>query len=141
VGEYSRLAPALRVPARVLPGHLVRMEVVVRNQSDRIVVVEVGDSASTFDMVVLRPDGTKVWNRLYRKDQLLILKWSVLTPDQEVRFADVWNQRDNRGNPVSPGTYYVYGVLETKGYEEALATPLQVLTIIDPNPPANPDEF
>jgi hypothetical protein len=35
----------------------------------------------------------------------------------------------------------VYGVLETKGYEEALATPLQVLTIIDPNPPANPDEF
>jgi hypothetical protein len=49
----------------------------------------VGDSASTFDMVVLRPDGTKVWNRLYRKDQLLILKWSVLTPDQEVRFADV----------------------------------------------------
>ena len=53
----------------------------------------------------------------------------TLKPGEELKFTGEWDQVDSRGEPVSPGTYLVRGVLDM-GYPEKLVTEARKLEIL-----------
>jgi hypothetical protein len=67
----------------------------------------------TFDILVSRPDGQVVWQRLHGQLVPQILQVVTLEPGQRLDFTDTWAQRTNEGEPVGPGTFMVQGVLPT----------------------------
>ncbi|HEY0019629.1 MAG TPA: hypothetical protein VGC13_25220 [Longimicrobium sp.] len=107
----------LRVEVHAAPavqGRPVPLELVVRNVGRTPAALGTGDSATTFDLVVTGRDGRVVWNRLHAIEEIpLVLIERIVPPGGTMRFTDRWDLRDNTGRPVPPGTYSVYGLVDT----------------------------
>ena len=54
---------------------------------------------------------------------LTVLDSDTLEPGEELEFIGEWEQVDNRGEPVPPGTYLVRGVLDMEPPEKLVAPP------------------
>ena len=119
----------LEIPERVRPGEPVPMRLVLANRGDAPVEVELGGSPIAFDLVVTAPDGAEVWRRLRGRPVEAILQLRTVEPGGEIDFADRWDQRDDRGRPVEPGSYRVHGVLPVPGSPEGWWTEARTLTI------------
>jgi hypothetical protein len=66
------------------------------------------------DFVVVRPDGSKVWDLLCEAGAIAGAGMTTtLEPGQELIFMDEWKQWDNQGEAVPPGDYLIYGVFDT----------------------------
>ncbi|MBI4497462.1 MAG: hypothetical protein HY689_06155 [Chloroflexi bacterium] len=98
-------------------GQPVPFRLVVKNASEEPVTLEYG-LGSRF--VVTRPDGGTVWDSLCGAGGVpLIAKLRTLAPGeeltdvQEATLAGTWQQWDNRGVSVAPGSYRVFGVFAT----------------------------
>ena len=81
------------------------------------------------DFVVFTPDGEQVWHWKCAKIIQLPLDNQTLQPGEEMEFTGEWEQVDNRGEPVPPGTYQVRGVLDMEP-PEMLVTEAREVVIV-----------
>ena len=100
---------SLEVEDQVSYGETVQMKLKLRNVSDESITFYLG-GGPPHDFVVSTPDGKQVWHWMCAKFTLLALYIRTLEPGEEMEFTGEWEQVDNRGEPVPPGTYVVRGV-------------------------------
>lgn len=84
-----------------------------KNISDRPITL-IFNGHAVHDFIVTKPDGTEVWRWSHRKVFLPLPRVKILNPHEQFEFATEWEQVDNEGRPVPPGTYWVRGVLYTE---------------------------
>ncbi len=80
-----------------------------------------------YDFVVTTPDRRILWVWSHDKAFTLIFGSLTLSPGQKIEFEEEWDQRDNDGNPLPPGDYWVYGVLTTDPAVKTDPQPLRLL--------------
>lgn len=98
------LALLLDVPATVRAGEEVPVAVTVVNRG--AAAVEIG--GLHMDVVVTRTDGTEVWRRSRHEPTAPPARPEVMLRPSEMRGSGwSWNQRDDGGRPVHPGTYRI----------------------------------
>ena len=119
---------SLEVEDQVPYGETVRMKIRLRNFSDDSVSCPLGGRPPQ-DFLVSTPDGDPVWNWKCGGITLSALDGETLEPDEELEFIGEWEQVDNLGVPVPPGTYLLSGFLDLE-HPETLVTSqsLEVLT-------------
>jgi hypothetical protein len=100
----------LDVPQRVPLGHPMLVAGTLTNEGSEPVSVGVGESLA-LDVVVTRPDGAEVWRRS-RHGALPAGAQRTLRPGEVLATGLAWDQRDDEGQRVPPGTYYVRGYLD-----------------------------
>ena len=110
-------------------GETVRMKLTLRNVGDGPVSFLLG-GLPAYDLVVSTPDGELVWHWMCAKITLLSLDPETLEPGEELEFVGKWEQIDNRGEPVPPGTYLVRGVLNLDPPEK-LVTEAHELEVLE----------
>ena len=101
---------SLEVEDQVSYGETVQMKLKLRNVSDDPITFYLGGTPP-HDFVVSTPEGEQVWHWMCAKFTLSIMNIKTLEPGEEVEFTGEWEQVDNRGEPVPPGTYLVRGIL------------------------------
>jgi hypothetical protein len=84
----------------------------------------------SLDVVVTRPDGSEVWRRS-RHEELpsAAVPWTI-RPGEVIGTGTAWDQRDDDGAPVPPGTYHVRGILPAAPRD--LATEARPLVVARP---------
>jgi hypothetical protein len=119
----------LEMPARVRAGQPVPLKTMLRNVGKEPLELSLGgaEDPAVFDFVATRKDGPEVWRRLYGAQLSLNGRFLVLAPGQTVIFGHTWDQRDNKGRWVPPGTYHLRGVIPASG--GAMNTESRVLVI------------
>lgn len=90
-------------------GEPVRFTLTAMNTSGSPVTV-LWASGQRYDFLVRSADGAEVWRWSRDKVFILILQELTLSPGESLTFQEVWDQRDNNGQPVVTGTYVVVGV-------------------------------
>ena len=108
-------------------GDTVSMKLKLRNTSDEPVQFFTG-GRPPHDFVVTTANGEEVWNWQCAKIILLPLDRRTLQPGEELEFTGEWEQVDNRGESVPPGTYLIRGVLKMES-PERLVTPPRKLRV------------
>jgi hypothetical protein len=96
------LALLLDVPGTVRAGEEVPIAITLVNRGAS--PTDVG--AVSPDVVVTREDGTEVWRRS-RHEPSLPGGATTLRPNEMRGSGSSWNQRDDAGRPVGPGTYRI----------------------------------
>ncbi len=89
----------------------------MRNDSDDPVSFYLGGRLP-YDFVASTHDGEQVWHWKCAKITLLLLDSQTLEPGEELEFVGEWEQVDNRGEPIPPGTYLVRSVLNLDSPEK-----------------------
>lgn len=119
----------LVLPGRVRVGEAVRMKLRVQNQTQRILDLYLRGRTITFDVVVARPDGEVVWQRL--EDEIIpaIVHLRTLAPAERLELEAVWDQRTKQGRPAEPGEYTARGLLLVEG--DPLETPSAPFRIVE----------
>lgn len=96
--------------ADVAVGEPVTIRLVLRNGgSHEEELAFVSGANQRIDVMVLDSAGREVWSRLYHQDIDLGRIVVRLRAGDSLVFTERWNQRDNEGRPVTPGTYTVQG--------------------------------
>jgi hypothetical protein len=108
----SPLALRLEAPDRARSGETIRLKLTIRNASKRTIDQPLAGQPA-HDFVVGRTDGTELWR--WSKGQVIqdVLELKTLRPGQELVFEADWNQHDNEGQPLPPGTYDARALLNT----------------------------
>ena len=88
----------------------MEIKLILRNVNDEPVRFVLGDRPP-FDFVVSTADGEQVWHWKCAKIINQPMDGKTLEPGEELEFVGEWEQVDNRGEPVPPGTYLMRGVL------------------------------
>ena len=101
----------LSVPQKVAAGRPVPITIRLENTASEPVELSLGGDPVAFDVVVTKPNGVEVWNRLHGKDVSAVLQVRLVQPGEVLTFSDEWDQHDNSGKPVPSGTYDVRGIL------------------------------
>ena len=121
--EYS-----LEVESKAPSGEPVEMKLTLQNVSNEAVSFSLGGSPA-YDFVVSTADGEYVWHSMCAKFALALLGSETLGPGEELEFVGEWEQVDNRGEPVPPGTYLVRAVLNLESPEK-LVTEVQKVEVV-----------
>jgi hypothetical protein len=103
----------IELPARVREGSAVPLKLALKNPGDRPVGLHLAGWGEVFTFVITRSDGTEVWSRGHNQFAYGVELRDTLHPGAVREFRAEWDQRDNTGNPVPLGTYYVRGVVFT----------------------------
>ena len=119
---------SLEVEDQASYGETVQMKLKLRNVSDDPITFYLGGTPP-HDFVVSTPEGEQVWHWMCAKFTLSIMNIKTLEPGEEVELTGEWEQVDNRGEPVPPGTYLVRGVGNMEPPEK-LVTPPHELEIV-----------
>ena len=103
-------------------GDTVSMKLKLRNTRHEPVQFSMGGRPA-HDFVITTADGEEVWNWQCAKIILFPLDRKILEPGEELEFTGEWEQVDNRGKPVPPGTYLIRGVLKMESPERLVTPP------------------
>ncbi len=103
VASAGPLALLLDVPATVRPGEEVSIAVTLVNRGRA--AVQVG--AAAVDVVVTREDGTEVWQRSKHEPPSAAPASTSLGPNEMRGSGGTWDQRDDAGQALAPGTYRI----------------------------------
>lgn len=103
-------------------GDTVSMKLKLRSTRHETVQFSMGGRPA-HDFVVTTSDGEEVWNWQCAKIILFPLDRRILEPGEELEFTGEWEQVDNRGKPVPPGTYLIRGVLKMESPERLVTPP------------------
>jgi len=96
-------------------GETIPLKLIVRNVSDRRVELALGGqesdgfAASKDFVAVSLADQKEVWRWSHGKGVDGILGSKTLEPGEELALQGEWDQRDNQGRAVAPGSYLVRG--------------------------------
>ena len=110
----------LVVPAEVRVGHAFDITMRVRNLSARPRDLALQGRTPTLDVIVSRPNGDTVWQRLRDEVVPAVLALRTLGPGEVLTVEARWDQRTLDGTPAPPGEYLARGLLLTD--DEPLAT-------------------
>lgn len=118
----------LDVPHVIHAGGLVPIVIRLENAGAHPLDLYLRGRTIAFDIFITRADGEPVWQRL--KDEIIpaIVQVKTLRPGEVLELRHEWNQRDNGGKSVRPGSYIVRGVVLTDG-PTPLRTPSASLQI------------
>ena len=127
---------SLELVSQASYGKPVQMKLTLRNVSDDSVSISLG-GRPPYDFVVSTPDGERVWHWKCAKIVEEAGDHKTLETGEALEFVGEWEQVDNRGEPVPPGTYMVQGVLDLEWPERLVteAHELEVLGTRDDDPP------
>ena len=125
----STIDYSLEVMSQAPYGETVRMKLTLRNVSDGTVNLVLG-GRPPYDFEVSTPDGQQVWHWKCGKIINQPLDSKTLEPGEELEFIGEWEQVDNRGESVPPGTYLVRGVLNLEPSEK-LVTETHKLEVLE----------
>jgi hypothetical protein len=111
----------LRLPARVRVGETVTIAFFAQNQTQRVLDLYLRGRSPTFDVVIARPTGEVLWQRL--EDEIIpaIVNLRTLAPDERLELRVIWEPRNRDGELLEAGAYSARGLLLTEG--EPLETP------------------
>lgn len=115
------LAVDLEIPARLQVGESVTISLVVQNRTRRPLDLYLRGRSPTFDVVITRPAGEVVWQRLEHEIIPAIVNLRPLTPEERLELRVIWEPRDREGELLEPGEYSARGLLLTEG--DPLETP------------------
>ena len=101
---------SLEVVPQTPYGETVEIKLILRNVSDEPVRLVLG-GRPPFDFEVSTLGGEQVWHWKCGKIINQPMDGKTLEPGEELEFVGEWEQVDNRGEPVPPGTYLMRGVL------------------------------
>ena len=101
---------SLEAVSRVTYGETVRMKLTIQNATDEPVAFVLG-GRPPYDFVLTTPGGEGVWFWMCGKITNSVRDGKTLEPGEKLELVGEWEQVDNRGEPVPPGTYVVRGVL------------------------------
>ena len=105
----------IKAPKTVAVGAAIPITMRIANTSTEPLELYLHGREPTYDFVVTSGDGDIVWRRLEGQVVQAILRIEVLAPGQALELRDRWDQRDNGGKPVAPGSYFVRGLLLGEG--------------------------
>ena len=111
----------LLVPSRIRAGEPVPIELRLENRTGRALDLYLRGRTITFDVVVARPSGEVVWQRLQDEIIPAIVHLRTLAPAERLELEAVWDQQTNQGRLVEAGEYTAHGLLLVEG--EPLKTP------------------
>ena len=109
--SHDDIIHSLEVVPQAAYGETVMMKQTLRNVSDEGVQVALGGSVA-HDFIVTTPNCEYVWNWSYGMAEFPGISFMTLEPGAVDEFPGEWEQVDNRGEPVPPGTYLVRGLLD-----------------------------
>ncbi|MCX7968131.1 MAG: carboxypeptidase regulatory-like domain-containing protein [Armatimonadetes bacterium] len=112
-------------PKEARLGKPVTMTLKVRNESEEAVTLEL--RLPHADFAVMNENGEEVWRWSHGKVFPAVLELVTLRPGEERRYRERWDQRDNEGNLVPPGDYFVVGIFNTIPQIESEPQPLKIL--------------
>ena len=101
-------------------GETVQIKLRLRNVSEGPISFSL-DGRPPHDFLVSTPDGDPAWNWKCGGITLSVLDGETLEPGEELEFIGEWEQVDNLGEPVPPGTYLLSGFLDLE-HPETLVT-------------------
>ena len=116
----------LVAPARMGAGDSVPIVIVAENVGRQPLELYLRGRTIAFDITAARQDGTVVWRRLEGAVTQMILQLRVLQSGERLELVDEWNQLDNAGQPVNPGSYDLTGMLLTEDPEPLRTRPLTI---------------
>jgi len=105
-------------------GQKLPLKLKLKNRSDQLVQVNLSGHPA-FDFVVTK-DKAEIWRWSYGKSILEIAELKTLNPGEELEFEADWDQRDNKGNLILPGSYEVRGILNVAPHWKLETEPLFV---------------
>ena len=125
---------SLEAISQVAYGETVPMKLTLQNVTDEPVAFVLG-GRPPYDFVVTTPGGEGVWFWMCGKITMSVRDGKTLEPGEKLELVGEWEQVDNRGEPVPPGTYVVRGVLTLRQTDlgppdEVLVTAHQELEVL-----------
>lgn len=109
------LLVTLHAPKTAQVGSAIPITLRIENKSAEPLELYLLGREPTYDFIVTASDGDLVWRRLEGEIVPAILRVDVLDPGQVLEFHDSWDQRDNAGEMVNPGSYLLRGTVVTDG--------------------------
>lgn len=129
IGPGLPLRLTLEVPKETQASHRVSLKLRIENISGKVLNLTVG--YAPYDFLVTTLDGMEVWRWSYAKAFPLAAMSLTLQPGEVKEYAEAWDQLDNEGYPVSPGTYTVRGFFRgaqlANLFETEQSGPLQLI--------------
>lgn len=89
-------------------GELVKMMVTYTNTSTESISTYY-PSGQKYDILIKDKNKNDIWRWSYGKMFIMSVQPIRLGPGKSVSFNYSWHQKDNEGNPVPPGKYYIAG--------------------------------
>lgn len=126
----SPLHLRLEIDPVVRASEAVPMRLVLENRGDEPVDVELTGRPPAFDFRVLTGTGKEVWRRLDGVAISLILQPVTLEPGETLDFIHRWDQQDQVGRPVPPGSYRAQAILPVVEPHDGWRTELVEFRII-----------
>lgn len=120
IGPGLPLRLSVEAPAEVPTGRIVPLKLRVENISGQILNLEIG--YAPYDFIVATQDGKEVWRWTYGKVFPLIALPLTWQPGEVKEYSEIWDQLDNEGYPIPPGTYFVKGVFRASQLESLFET-------------------
>jgi hypothetical protein len=114
----------LHAPETVVLGAKVRMTIRIHNRSDEPLELYLTGRETVCDLTVKNADGEPVWRRLHGAVLQAILRLELVAPRATLEFLETWDQQDDSGTPVPPGSYTVSGAVPTDGSSRLDAQPV-----------------
>lgn len=105
----------LEAPESVVLGSVIPITMRIENRSASSLALYLSGRDTVCDLSVTNASGDVVWRRLEGEILPAILRLEVIEPGKTVEFADTWDQRDDTGRLVPPGSYTVRGAVPTDG--------------------------
>jgi len=121
----------------VVQGIPVRLVLEVKNLSDEPVTFTFS-SGKQYDFDVHDADNQLVWRWSHDKVFTQAFSELKLGPKEQVKFTPIWDQKDNEGRQVPPGSYRVTGMMTSIG-GGGMAEP-RSKTILIKNLPESPTQ-
>lgn len=105
---------SLEVPDTVPSGEPVRVVFRIANASPRAARFQFGGLPETpsFELVVARSFRREVWRRSRHEDFLASAVAGKMPPGETMESHYQWDQTNNRGDPLAPGTYWLRAYIE-----------------------------
>jgi len=130
-GDPNSLQLELLLPPRVRAGDPMPIRLRAQNVGQRALDLYLRGRTLKFDVVIARPSGEGVWQRLEGEIIPAIVHLHPLTPGERLESDTAWDQRTKNGRRVGPGDYVATGLLLVEG--EPLRTAPKPFTIFKPD--------
>lgn len=88
-------------------GEAIRLQLLLRNDSEDPLTLTFA-SSQKYDFWVLDAAGDEVWRWSYSRLFLAVITHVDIMPGATIEFAETWDQLNNDGAAVPPGTYSIH---------------------------------
>jgi len=118
----------LETPARVRVGEIAPLRLRVKNNTKKLIELSLGGRPA-HNFSAANSKGALVWEWLHNQIVQDILEIRMLAPGEELIFKAEWNQRDNDGNAVATGTYFLRGILNIDPPKQLVTEPVKLMIV------------